>query len=110
MYTQVKLEFASIFFCIAANHSISGQGKQISTRSWWPPSELWDTLVRQQSWSRRSELWFTSRLEELASGRGVPLTNTQWRSRIKVNSSVRRAIGNNKDISMAFLKDYGIIH
>lgn len=95
---------------VLTNTSISGQGQQTSIRSWWPPADLWDTLVRQQSWSRRSEQWYTSRLEELASGRGVPLTNTQWRSRIKVNSSVRRAIANNQNISIAFLKDNGILH
>lgn len=88
---------------------MSGQGKQTSVRSWWPSIELWNSLVRQQSWNRRSELWFTNRLEELTSGRGIPLTNTQWRSRIKVNSSVRRAIANNRNISTAFLKDHGIL-
>lgn len=88
---------------------MSGKGNQLSTKSWWPSIELWDSLVRQPSWNQRSELWYNNRLQELASGQGVPLTNTQWRAKIKVNSSVRRALANNKVISLAFLKDNGII-
>lgn len=70
--------------------------------------ELWDTLVRQQFWSARSENWYNQRLQDLSSGKGVPLTNGQWRSRIKVNSAVRRALANSKDISTSFLKDHGM--
>ena len=80
----------------------------MAKKSWWPTPDLWDVLNRQPFWQERSETWFEKRLEELQSGKGVPLTTTQWRSRSKMNSVVRRAIQviNNADIiSKAFLKD-----
>lgn len=70
--------------------------------------ELWDALYRQPFWQERSELWFEKRLKEVESGKAVPLTTTQWRSRSKMNSVVRRAIINNTDVSRAFLKDVGL--
>lgn len=67
--------------------------------------DLWDALVRQPFWNKRSETWFENRINELDIGQGVPLTNTQWRSRLKINSVVRRATTNNIQVSTAFLKD-----
>ncbi len=72
--------------------------------------ELWDTLTRQPFWQERSEVWFNLRLKELESGKGLPLTTTQWRGRSKVNSVVRRAIINNTEISKAYLKDLRLPH
>ncbi len=86
----------------------TGQGTQIATRSWWPPMDLWATLVRQPFWHKRSETWFESRAKELDSGQGLPLTNTQWRARLKINSVVRRATTNNIEVATSFLNDLNL--
>ena len=105
MFTQARDAYTLIdqdelnFFLFA------GQGTQMATKSWWPPMDLWETLVRQPFWHKRSETWFESRAKELDSGQGMPLTNTQWRSRLKINSVVRRATTNNIQVSTSFLKD-----
>ncbi len=88
----------------------SGQGTQMAKKSWWPLPELWEVLARQPFWQERSEQWYNKRLQELESGSGVPLTTTQWRSRSKMNSVVRRAILNNAEVSKAFLKDLRLRH
>ena len=62
-------------------------------------------LNRQPFWQERSEVWFDKRLQELKGGTGTPLTTSQWRTRSKMNSVVRRAVLNNTDVSKAFLKD-----
>ncbi|KJA26433.1 hypothetical protein HYPSUDRAFT_133061 [Hypholoma sublateritium FD-334 SS-4] len=88
----------------------TGQGTQTAKKSWWPLPDLWDMLTRQPFWQERSEVWFDKRLQELEIGSGLPLTTTQWRSRSKMNSVVRRAIINNTDVSKAFLKDIVLPH
>ena len=77
----------------------------MAKKSWWPTPELWETLTRQPFWQERSEVWYKNRLQELENGTAMPLTTTQWRSRSKVNSVVRRAIINNTEVSKTFLKD-----
>ncbi len=92
--------------CINFNlPSVISQGTQMATKSYWPPVELWDALVRQPFWHKRSETWFENRLKDLESGQGMPLTNTQWRARLKINSVVRRATNNNIEVSKAYLQD-----
>lgn len=86
-----------------------GQGTQLATMSWWPPVDLWASLVRQSFWHSRSESLYESRLDELSKGTALPLTNTQWRSRIKSASVVRRATTNNTALCSAFLKDLKIM-
>ncbi|KJA12895.1 hypothetical protein HYPSUDRAFT_101920, partial [Hypholoma sublateritium FD-334 SS-4] len=82
----------------------TGRGSQTATKSWWPPIDLWDSIVRQSSWSNRSEDFYSGRLQELSNGNAVPLTSSQWRIRIKAFAVVRRASINNATISSAFLK------
>ena len=82
----------------------------MAKKSWWPLPELWDVLACQPFWQERSEQWYGRRLQELENGIGMPLTTTQWRSRSKLNSVVRRAILNNTEVSKAFLKDLRLPH
>ncbi|KJA19625.1 hypothetical protein HYPSUDRAFT_204504 [Hypholoma sublateritium FD-334 SS-4] len=98
--TMNEVEVICGVYCV-----YTGQGIQTAKKSWWPLPDLWDMLACQPFWQERSESWFERRLEELESGRGVPLTATQWRSRSKQNSVVCRAIINNTEVSKAFLKD-----
>lgn len=78
----------------------------MATKSWWPPIDLWDSIVRQSFWHSRSEAFYEDRLAELLKGIAtLPLTSSQWRGRIKASSVVRRASINNAAASSAFLKD-----
>lgn len=78
----------------------------MATKSWWPPIDLWDSITRQSFWHGRSEAFYNGRLAELSTGTAaLPLTSSQWRSRIKANSAVRRASINNAAVANAFLKD-----
>ncbi len=104
MFTLVR--YGNIFNVLTSTYLLlSGQGTQMATKSYWPPVELWDALVRQPFWHKRSETWFENRLKDLESGQGMPLTNTQWRARLKINSVVRRATNNNIEVSKAYLQD-----
>lgn len=81
----------------------------MATKSWWPPIDLWDSIVKQSFWHDRSEALYNHRLQELKNGTAFPLTSTQWRSRIRSNSVVRRAVINYTSLAKAFLKERNII-
>ena len=54
------------------------------TKSWWPRQEEWLASARNVGyWSWRNELWYRTRRDELAAGRGKPYSIKEWQEQLK---------------------------
>jgi hypothetical protein len=71
--------------------------------SWWPLMSTWRKNVSLNWWTEQFEKFYENRLKELESGTAVPLTQRQWRSKIRSNSLADRVVLNNDRHSLAFL-------
>ena len=63
----------------------------------------WRKNVSLNWWTEHFEKFYENRLDELESGTAVPLTQRQWRTKIRSGSLPDRVVLNNDIHSLAFL-------
>jgi hypothetical protein len=76
-----------------------GKGDQKALKSWWPLQSTWEketTLANHGYWTDYNEIWYQRRSRELREGRDVqPLTESEWKSRLRGNLKMARRIRDN---------------
>ena len=69
--------------------TVTGNGSQMADVSWWPTPIHWDNHhangFNWGHWTEWDEVWYQQRVKDILSGNkaGVPLTQSNWRSKLK---------------------------
>ncbi|KIM34733.1 hypothetical protein M413DRAFT_14931 [Hebeloma cylindrosporum] len=75
-------------------------------RSWWPLMKTWKMNISLHSWTPFNEVFFKKRLKEIEDGEAVPLTQKEWRKKIRSAALADRIARLNESYSLAFLDTF----
>ncbi|KAF8185393.1 hypothetical protein BJ912DRAFT_852706 [Pholiota molesta] len=94
---------------ICGTYSLYTSLGQVTVKSWFPPPVCWNkdrTGVQWIEWTARNEQFFTDLLEDIKSGKAVPLTVVEWTSRLRGWRLSRSIRDNNRIRTSAFFDTY----
>jgi hypothetical protein len=98
----------SLYFYSSFIDAVTGNGSQMADVSWWPTPTHWDNRnangFNWGHWTEWNEAWYQQRVKAILSGdkAGVPLTQSNWRSKLKGAGHWRRVTKRVLDESNAF--------
>jgi hypothetical protein len=72
-------------------HALCADDSQPIIRSWWPLIKTWKEYAAHPQWTENYDKMFEARASELKSGDAQPLSQKEWRGKIR-DTSVRRAL------------------
>ncbi|TFK53464.1 hypothetical protein OE88DRAFT_1626000 [Heliocybe sulcata] len=80
-------------YLICTRESASGV-KQVAELSWWPKEGVWGAgrLGAGGYWTTEAEVWYKERLQLIHEDKAAPLSQTQWRDKLRKNAVIGKKV------------------
>jgi len=94
------------YFCFPPLLTVVESGRcdpPFVVRSWWPLLSTWRANVPHDWWTDHWDVFFEDRLKDLEDGNAMPLTQREWRNKLRANGLIKRITRNIEKHSVAFL-------